>query len=155
MASDKGLIERDSKGLWVKGQSGNPKGRSTRTKETRYLQIMHDVVNDETWAKICARAAKDALDGSHPARKWLGDYMVGPPIKQSELVVSGDVSLSGPSLDRRVKQIMAVFAAVLVAPEGERMDEDPIAIDSGTDSDIIDGVIIEQSIESEEIEESE
>ena len=153
MAKD--IIKREKGGLWAKGQSGNPGGRPKRPDRERYARIMRETCTDEKWAQICARAVQDAIDGSHPARNWLGDYMVGPPIKQSELVVSGDVSLSGPSLDRRVKQIMAVFAAVLVAPEGERMDEDPIAIDSGTDSDIIDGVIIEQSIESEEIEESE
>jgi hypothetical protein len=137
------IAVRDKQGRFVAGHGSISPGRPSRAKETRYLQIMHDVVDDETWAKICARAAQDAIDGSHPARRWLGDYMVGPPIKQSQVTVSNTLSLTGPALDRRVKQIMAVFAAVLVTEDDTEENTEQIGQSSMIDDrNVIDGEIV-------------
>jgi len=134
---EKQVTKRHS-GMWVKGQSGNPAGRPSRAKETRYLKIMHEVVSDDVWMQICERAAKDAIDGSHPARRWLADYTVGPPIKQTDITVKGDTSLVGAALDKRLALMASMLMAVI-----ENRDQIADKAESA-DLDVIDGVIMEK-----------
>lgn len=76
---------RDKKGRFVPGVSGNPKGRSTKTKEERYLDILISTVTEQDWQAIVRRAVSDAIKGDSTARKWLADYLIGPPVERKEV----------------------------------------------------------------------
>lgn len=73
---------RDKKGRFVKGHSGNEKGRPKRDTEDKYLQALRDSVPLKEWKAICERAIKDAKDGNNQARQWLSDYLLGKPIQE-------------------------------------------------------------------------
>jgi hypothetical protein len=73
---------RDAKGRFVKGESGNPKGRDKRETEAAYLQAIRDGVSLGDWAAIIARAVSDAKRGDRAARDFLADRLIGP-VKQS------------------------------------------------------------------------
>jgi hypothetical protein len=47
--------------------------------ESDYLKTLADTVPPDRWAAIVARAVEQALAGDHTARRWLGDYLAGPP----------------------------------------------------------------------------
>jgi hypothetical protein len=78
-------MTRDDKGRFVKGQSGNPKGRSKKEVEESYLQAFRDGVSPGDWAAIIARAVSDAKRGDPAARKFVADYLIGPAVQKQEL----------------------------------------------------------------------
>ena len=67
--------KRDNKGRFVKGSSGNPKGRSPKEREERYYTIAMNSVTFKDWEQIIATAVKQAKRGDAQARKWLCDYL--------------------------------------------------------------------------------
>ena len=79
------MPDRDEKGKWVKGQSGNPAGRSPRSVEETYLQTLQRVTSAEEWERIAKKAIEQAKKGDHVARKWLSDYLMGVPRQGIEL----------------------------------------------------------------------
>lgn len=76
---------RDEKGRFIKGVVTNPRGRPPKEREARYLDIMLTTVTPDDWAKIIIRAAEQAKRGDAPARKWLSDYLLGPPVQRQEI----------------------------------------------------------------------
>lgn len=79
------MTDRDADGKFVKGKSGNPKGRPAKERETRYYDILMSTVTFEVWAEIVRKAAEQARKGDQAARKWLADYLVGPPVERKEI----------------------------------------------------------------------
>ena len=79
------MTERDENGRFVAGKSGNPNGRPPKEREERYLEITQNAVTFEVWKKIVTKAADQALRGDTQARKWLSDYLLGPPIQKQEI----------------------------------------------------------------------
>lgn len=79
------MSERDMKGRFVPGTSGNPAGRSPRQVEKEYLDALIANVSMEDWEKIIERAVKDASNGDSVARKWLSDYLLPTPKQRTEL----------------------------------------------------------------------
>jgi hypothetical protein len=84
-------MTRDDKGRFVKGVSGNPKGRSPKDREERYYEILLTAVTFEDWQAIVKKAAEQARKGDAVARKWLSDYLVGTA--QQKLEVSGTLQI--------------------------------------------------------------
>lgn len=82
-------MTRDEKGRFVKGTCGNPKGRGKKETEESYLQAFRDKVLPSDWAAIIARAMGDAKRGDAVARKFIADYMIGPPMQRAE-ITGGD-----------------------------------------------------------------
>jgi hypothetical protein len=78
-------MTRDEKGRFIKGITGNPKGRPTRAKEERYYEILISTVTKDNWKAIIERAIYDAKKGDTSARKWLADYVIGPPVERKEI----------------------------------------------------------------------
>ena len=76
---------RDTKGRFVKGVSGNPKGRATKKQELRYYDILVSAVTPERWKVIVNKAILQAEHGDQAARKWLADYLIGPPVERKEI----------------------------------------------------------------------
>lgn len=79
------MTERDANGRFAKGESGNPKGRPPKAREERYLEIARSTVTFKQWKAIVQKAADQAERGNPTARKWLSDYLIGPPVQRTEL----------------------------------------------------------------------
>ena len=74
------MVARDSKGRFVKGASGNPKGRLPKETETSYMQVSESVCTFDVWREITMKAVEQAKRGDARARQWLSDYLIGKPI---------------------------------------------------------------------------
>lgn len=85
---------RKADGKWNKGVSGNPAGRPKKDREVRYYDILHTAVTFEDWKEIVAKAVADAKRGDAVARKWLADYLIGPPIQRQELTGAEGAALT-------------------------------------------------------------
>jgi len=74
------MVERDAKGRFVKGASGNPQGRLSKQIEQSYLQVSESVCTFDVWREITMKAVEQAKRGDARARQWLSDYLIGKPI---------------------------------------------------------------------------
>ena len=75
---------RDGTGKFVKGNGGGP-GRPKKAREERYREILLNTVTFDDWQDIIKRAVNDAKKGDTSARKWLSDYLIGPPVERKEI----------------------------------------------------------------------
>jgi len=73
-------IARDSKGRFIKGESGNPQGRLSKQVESSYLQVAENVCTFDVWREITMKAVEQAKRGDARARQWLSDYLMGKPL---------------------------------------------------------------------------
>lgn len=71
------MIKRDAKGLWAKGQSGNPKGRPPKAIEFHYLRTIRDLCSLGDWQQIVRTAVTLAIEGDAKSRDWLSRYLIG------------------------------------------------------------------------------
>ena len=78
-------MTRDEKGRFVKGVSGNPKGRPAREIEESYRAILLDEVTPDDWRAIVRKAKEQAKRGDISARKFIADYIIGPPVERKEI----------------------------------------------------------------------
>jgi hypothetical protein len=99
---------------WKKGQSGNPAGRLTKVREREYLDICIKACTREKWERICDRAVNDALAGDYIARKWLSDYIIGPPTQRQLRL---DMTLDNLS-DEQLQRIASGEDPVMVVALG-------------------------------------
>lgn len=86
------MVGRDENGRFVKGHapSNNGKGgRPKRSTEEKYLAALSRRVKMEDWNKIIDTAVSRAKAGDSVARKWLSDYLLGPPTQRVDLDVQG------------------------------------------------------------------
>jgi hypothetical protein len=83
------MAERDENGRFIKGVSGNPKGRLPKDREERYMSIMLNTVTFSDWERIIEKAVEQAKRGDSVARKWLSDYLVGPPQQKVDVTTDG------------------------------------------------------------------
>ena len=111
--------KRDKKGRFVKGDSGGP-GRPPKDRERRYLEIARTAVTFERWRKIVKAAADDALGGDAQARRFLADYLLGPPNKLRPRLDAAD---NPPAVVESASDVVAVLAAELV--DVARFPNDP------------------------------
>jgi len=89
---------RDENGRFVKGNQiskGNKggTGRPAKAREERYLEIAKSTVSFAQWRKIIKRAAEDAEKGDTAARKFLADYLLGPPTQSHDIRTMGQVEI--------------------------------------------------------------
>ena len=77
-------MTRDENGKFVKGNGGGP-GRPKKQREEEYLKIMLSVVDPVEWKAICTKAVEQAKRGDATARKWIADYLIGPPVEKKEI----------------------------------------------------------------------
>jgi hypothetical protein len=87
-------MDRDNNGRFVKGVSGNPRGRLPKPKEEQYYRVLVTRCTNRDWKAIIDKAIEQAKRGDAVARKWLADYIVGPP-KQDIDVTSAGLPLKG------------------------------------------------------------
>lgn len=79
------MVERDDNGQLKKGSVLNPKGRPKKEREQQYHEIMVSVVTPAEWRAIVVKAVEQAKRGDSVARKWLADYLIGPPVERKEV----------------------------------------------------------------------
>lgn len=72
---------RDEKGRFTKGWSGGP-GRPKKSREERYYQIAVTTCTFKDWKAIIEKTIHQAKRGDATARKWLADYLMGPPVQK-------------------------------------------------------------------------
>lgn len=111
-------IERDENGRIVKGTVLNPKGRPSKEREQKYYDITLHTITFTDWERIMQKARDQALKGDSVARKFLADYLIGPPIQKLEHTGKD----GGPIEVMRPSDIAATVAALLAtkAPEDEQ-----------------------------------
>jgi len=93
--------KRDENGRFVKGGGGGP-GRPPRANNEQYYELMQSTCSPAEWRKIVKKAVEQAKRGNHPARKFLADYLLGPPLQRHEVLLKSlDLStLSIAQLER-------------------------------------------------------
>jgi hypothetical protein len=70
--------DRAANGRFARGNAGGP-GRPRRAIEADYLAALAEAVPLPEWRKIVGKAVEQARSGDHVARKWLSEYLAGPP----------------------------------------------------------------------------
>lgn len=83
---------RDEKGHFLKGTSGNPKGRAKREVEQAYYDATVGSVPIKEWQAVIKAMIKQAQRGNVAAAQWLGNYLVGKPQDRLD-ITSGDEKL--------------------------------------------------------------
>jgi len=78
------VVERNENGQFAKGNSGGP-GRPKKEREERFLEITLSACTYSDWRKIIKKAVEQAKRGNSQARKFLADYLLGPPKQRHEL----------------------------------------------------------------------
>jgi hypothetical protein len=84
------MAQRDENGRFIKGNTGNPRGRLPKEREERYYEITLSAVTFEDWQQIVKKAAEQAKRGDAVARKWLGDYLVGAAQQKLDVTTNGE-----------------------------------------------------------------
>ena len=80
------MAERDANGRFTKEYSGGP-GRPKKAREEKYYEITQASCTFASWGRIVKKAVQQAERGDAVARKFLADYLIGPPPK--ELRITG------------------------------------------------------------------
>ncbi len=75
---------RDDRGRFAKGNGGGP-GRPKKEREVEYYRILQFRCTPDRWQKIIDKALEQAERGDAVARKWLADYLIGPPVERKEV----------------------------------------------------------------------
>ena len=60
-------------------------GRPKREREVEYYRVLITRVSIDDWHAIIDKAIRDAKSGDAVARRWLADYLIGPPIERKEI----------------------------------------------------------------------
>lgn len=76
---------RNDKGQFVKGTSGNPKGRPTKEREEKYTEILKSAVTYEQFGKIIKKLAEKAERGDLQAAKLVLESLTIPIAKRFEI----------------------------------------------------------------------
>ena len=80
----------DNSGQFKPGQSGNPAGRPPKPKEEKFFKTTLSAVSLSDWREIVKKAVEQAKRGNPSARKWLSDYLLGPPQQKLDLTSGGE-----------------------------------------------------------------
>lgn len=75
--------QRDENGRFLPGHNGGP-GRPPKKREERFLQITMQACTFKDWREVVKKAVAQAKTGDSAARKWLSDYLLGPPVQRLE-----------------------------------------------------------------------
>lgn len=82
--------QRDEKGRFIKGHTGNPTGRMPKDREVKFYDLTVSAVSEDEWVKVVKTAVRLAIKGDAQARKWLSDYLVGLPQQKVDLTTNGE-----------------------------------------------------------------
>jgi len=98
------MVERDEKGRFIKGVSGNPGGRPID--QSKYLKRIDTAMTLKRWRAIILKAIEQAERGDAKARQWLSDYILGKPVQYIDQKTEHTGSLEivfGEPIPRRIQ----------------------------------------------------
>jgi hypothetical protein len=84
------VSERDANGRFAPGNQvaagnkGGP-GRPPKEREERFMEITLSTVTYKDWREIIQKAVAQAKRGNPQARKFLADYLLGPPPQRHQV----------------------------------------------------------------------
>lgn len=84
------MRQRDEKGRFIKGNNANPNGRPPKAREQEFLNVTIAAVSCGDWIEIIQKAVWQAKKGDASARKFLADYLIGPPTLKTDLTTNGE-----------------------------------------------------------------
>ena len=84
------MRQRDEKGRFIKGNNANPNGRPPKAREQEFLNVTIAAVSCGDWIEIIQKAVWQAKKGDASARKFLADYLIGPPTVKTDLTTNGE-----------------------------------------------------------------
>jgi hypothetical protein len=84
------MTERDERGRFVAGTTGNPNGRPSKKREERFYEITLSTCTYDDWTEIVKKAVAQAKRGDATARKWLSDYLLGPAQQRVDVTTNGE-----------------------------------------------------------------
>jgi hypothetical protein len=84
------MPKRDEHGRFVKGNGGGP-GRPSKKKEERFYEVTISSISLKDWREIIKKAKEQAKRGDSTARKFLADYLIGPPQQRLDVTSGGEV----------------------------------------------------------------
>lgn len=79
------MAERDANGRFKKGEYRGGPGRPTKEREIKFYEVTLSAVSAEDWKVIVKKAVDQAKRGDGVARKFLADYLIGPPVQKAEV----------------------------------------------------------------------
>lgn len=83
------MAERDNNGRFTSEYKGGP-GRPPREREERFYRITLTACTFKDWREIVKKAVVQAKDGDAAARKFLADYIMGPPVQRADVTSGGE-----------------------------------------------------------------
>ncbi len=88
------MTGREKNGQFKKGEYRGGPGRPRKDREVEYYRILSTRVTIDDWHAIIDRAIRDAKSGDAVARRWLADYLIGPPVERKELEHIGTINVN-------------------------------------------------------------
>lgn len=113
------------------GPGNKTGGRKPRANEEEYKRLFRSVVKVKDQKEIIAKAREQAKRGDDRARKFIFDYLYGPPVQRNE-----HTGAEGGPISHSV-EVIAIDYRTAVAPLAPRPMGDSTA--SGEDQDFGDG----------------
>lgn len=88
------MVQRDENGKVKPGSVLNPHGRPKKEREVKFYELTLNSVTFDDWKEIIEKAVRQAKNGDAVARKWLSDYLMGPPVQRSEVDATVKANMS-------------------------------------------------------------
>lgn len=100
-------IARNDHGQWMKGQSGNPRGRLPANVEHEYLNVFFDVWTLKDWREVCDKALSQAKGGDRYARDWASRVIL--PILERVIVASMNLNVDMQLDENQVGELIGML----------------------------------------------
>lgn len=79
------MVKRNEDGTVKKGSVLNPHGRKPKPAEEKTFELFRAAVSDDDITAIVKKAVALAKMGDAASRKFIFDYLVGPPVEKKEI----------------------------------------------------------------------
>lgn len=110
------MAERDEKGLFLPGSTGNPKGRPKKKTEDRLFDMLADKMDDVRLSNVLDALIDGAEKGEYRKLELLMAYLAGKPLQRVEH--SGDNPIAAKFDEWKAARLEAIreFMAQQQAP---------------------------------------
>ena len=98
------------------GEVRNPKGRPKKERELRFYEITLSAVTFDEWEKVVKKALEQAKRGDSQARKWLSDYLMGPPVQK---IAPTDPTGENPYMSMEASELIEIARKIADANKSE------------------------------------
>lgn len=118
------MVQRDEKGLFLPGSTGNPKGRPKKKTEDRVFDMLSEKMDDERLSNVLEALIDGAEKGEYRKLELLMAYLAGKPLQRVEHTGDNPISEKFEEWKRArleaIREYMAQQApAPVVVADGE------------------------------------